>query len=321
MNLEDKDRLDMPWDVHAARLVSCGDCHYSRHRPERTAGDVAVGSVTTPEGNRRRCDSCHSLTGTHSWLPEQEKHFEAVACESCHVPQLQMAAQQSIDATVARPDGTPRSSYRGVNGNVKDASTAYIQGYTPLLRVGSGVRGDLKVLPYNLVTRWFWVDKVSGREVTTDIVARAWINAGAYDKDIMLAFDANRNEKLEDEELRLDDAAKVVLIKERLRVMGVKNPEIKGEIRPYHIHHNVRHGDQVNRDCTRCHIEDKQVRAAFTLSPYQPDNVQPTVVTNTTNIVLDGDFVTNSDGALQFIPEHDVVESYKILKIMNKHKE
>lgn len=313
MNLENKDQLDMPWDVHAARLVSCGDCHYSRHRPERLAGDVEVGSVSTPDGNRRRCESCHSLNGTHSWLPEQDKHFEAVACESCHVPQMQMAAQQSIDATVVGSDGTPRSSYRGVNGDIKDASTVYIQGYTPLLRVGTGVRGELKVLPYNLVTRWFWVDKSSGEEVPADIVARAWISDGVYDKDIMLAFDADRNGKLEDEELRLDDAAKAVLIKERLRAIGVKNPEIKGEIRAYHIHHNVRHGDQVNRDCTRCHRDDTKSAAAFTLSPHQPGNVQPSVVTDTLDIVLDGEFVINSDGALQFVPEHNVVQSYRTL--------
>jgi octaheme c-type cytochrome (tetrathionate reductase family) len=313
MNLEAKDRLDMPWDVHAARLVSCGDCHYSRHRPERLAGDVAVGSVSAPGGNRRRCESCHSLAGTHDWLPEQDKHFEAVTCESCHVPQLQMAAQQSVDATVVRPDGTPRTSYRGVSGDIRDASTAYVRGYTPLLRVGTGVQGDLKVLPYNLVTHWFWIDKASGQEVAADIVARTWISDGVYDADIMLAFDADRNGILQDEELRLDDAAKVVLIKERLRAMGVKNPEIKGEIRAYHIHHNVRHGDQVNRDCTRCHSKDKQARAAFTLSPYRPGNVQPSVVTGITDIVLDGEFVVNSDGALEFVPEHDAASSYKSL--------
>jgi hypothetical protein len=187
--------------------------------------------------------------------------------------------------------------------------------------VGTGVQGDLKVLPYNLVTRWFWVDKVSGEEVPADIVARVWISDGVYHEDIMLAFDRNRNGKLEDEELRLDDAAKVVLIKERLRAIGVKNPEIKGEIRAYHIHHNVRHGDLVNRDCARCHSEDTKSTAAFTLSPYQPVNAQPSVVTGTTDIVLDGEFVINSEGALQFVPEHDVVKSYRILKIMNKHNE
>ncbi|MGB5641577.1 MAG: tetrathionate reductase family octaheme c-type cytochrome [Gammaproteobacteria bacterium] len=317
MNLENKDRLDMPWDVHAARLVSCGDCHYSRHRPERLAGEVELGSVTSIDGNLRRCESCHSLTGTHSWLPEQDKHFKAVACESCHVPKLEMAAQQSIDATVVRLDGTPQPSYRGVDGDIQHISTTFIRGYRPLLRVGTGVQGDRKVLPYNLVTRWFWVDEVTEEEIAADRLARAWISDGGYDEEIMRTFDADRNGKLEAKELRLDNVAKVVLMKERLRANGVKNPEIRGEVRAYHIHHNVRHGDQVNRDCTRCHRKHKKATAAFTLSPYRPGNVRPTVVTDTTDIVLDGAFLRDGDGALQFVPKQDVATSYKTL--VSKH--
>ena len=311
MNLEAKDQLDMPWDVHAQRLVSCGDCHYSRGRPERLAGEVAVTSEPSSDGSRRRCESCHSLTGTHTWLPEQDKHFKAVACESCHVPELQMAAQQSIDATVLRLDGTPQPSYRGVDGDIENSSAAYIRGYRPLLRVGTGVQGDPKVLPFNLVTRWFWVDQASEEEVAADILARVWITDGAYDDEIMVAFDTNEDGKLDADELRLDRPCKIVVIKERLRTNGVKNPEIRGAVRAYHIHHNVLHGSLVNRDCTRCHQEDKQASTAFTLSPYLPFHAEPSVVTDTTDIVLDGEFLKNTDGALQFIPGLDVVQSYK----------
>ena len=311
MNLESKDQLGMPWDVHAERLVSCGDCHYSRGRPERFAGEVAVTSAAFTGGTRRRCESCHSLTGTHTWLPEQNKHFKAVACESCHVPKLQMAAQQSIDATVVRPDGTPHSSYRGVDGDIRNASTAYIRGYRPLLRVGSGVDGERQVFPYNLVTKWFWTDDGSGKELAADILARAWISDGVYAEEIMQTFDANRNGTLEAEELRLDDPSKVTLIKDRLRSNGVKTPVIRGEVRVYHIHHNVRHGNLVNRDCARCHSEDEPGMAAFTMSPYLPGNVEPSLVTDTTDIVLDGRFMPDEDGALQFVPEHDAAQSYR----------
>ena len=313
MNLKNKDQLDMPWDVHAERLVSCGDCHYSRGRPERLAGELTASSEPSTEGSLRRCESCHSLTGTHGWLPERDKHFKAVACESCHVPELQMAAQQTIDATVVLPDGRAQTAYRGIDGDIQQISTAYISGYRPLLRVGTGVLGDHKVRPYNLVTRWFWVDQVNDEEVPAYIIARAWISNGAYDKEIMQTFDSNRNGKLEADELRLDNASKVVLIKEGLRANGVKNPGIRGEIRAYHIHHNVRHGDLVNRDCTRCHDEDEQGSAAFTLSPYRPDNVEPSIAANSTNIVLDGELLINDNGALQFVPEHDVVQSYQTL--------
>ena len=312
MNLEAKDQLDIPWDVHAERLVSCGDCHYSRGRPERLAGEITVTSEAFTDGVRRRCESCHSLTGTHAWLPEKDKHFKAAACESCHVPELQMAAQQSIDATVVRPDGTPQPSYRGVDGDVQDAGTAYIRGYRPLLRVGTDARGEQQVFPYNLVTRWFWVDQDSGEQVAADILAHAWLGDEGYAEEIMQAFDANRNRKLEADELRLDDYSKVVLIKERLRDKGVKNPVIRGEVRAYHIHHNVRHGNQVNRDCARCHSKENEGVPAFSLSPYRPDNMAPSLVTDTTDIVLDGEFLINSDGILQFVPDHDVAQSYRV---------
>ena len=327
MNLKNKDQLDMPWDVHAERLVSCGDCHYSRGRPERLAGEVAEINEPASDGSRRRCESCHSLTGTHSWLPEQDRHFKAVACESCHVPELQMAAQQTIDATVLRLEGTAQLSYRGVDGDIQDlrdclyfceifdqfTTTAYIRGYKPLLRIGTNAQGDYKVLPYNLVTRWFWVDRENEAEVAADTLARAWISDRAYEQEIMQAFDADRNGKLEADELRLDSSSKVVLIKERLRANGVKNPYIRGEVRAYHIHHNVRHGDLVNRDCTRCHDGDEQGSTAFTLSPYRPGNVEPTIAATSTDIVLDGELLINENGALQFVPEHDVAQSYKTL--------
>ncbi len=317
MNMEAKDQLEMPWDVHAERLVSCGDCHYSRGRPERLAGDIAVTNKPSSDGALRRCESCHSLTGTHDWLPEQDKHFKAVACESCHVPKLQMAAQQSIDATVVGLEGTPQPSYRGIEGDTHQASTAYIRGYRPLLRVGTDVHGDYKVRPYNLVTRWFWTDQENQQEVAADIVARAWLSGGVYDEKIMQTFDADHDGKLSADELRLDDYSKVVLIKERLRASGVKNPEIKGEIRAYHIHHNVRHGDLVNRDCNGCH-DDKQGVAAFTLSPYRPGNVEPSLVGSSTDIVLDGELQINHGGTLQFVPDHDVEQSYKTLTSKKK---
>ncbi|MGD2052738.1 MAG: tetrathionate reductase family octaheme c-type cytochrome [Gammaproteobacteria bacterium] len=318
LNLQNKDELNMPWDVHAERLVSCGDCHYSRGRPERLPGEAAVVRDDTATGARRRCESCHSLAGTHDWLPEKSRHFKAVTCESCHVPELQMAAQQSIDATVVRLDGTPQTSYRGVTGDIQDPATAYIRGYTPLLRVGTDVHGDNKVLPYNLVTRWFWQDQDSGEEIAPGFLACVWTSNGQYREEIMQAFDTNRDGQLDSHELRLDSDSKVDLIKSRLRANGVNDPEIRGEVRAYHIHHNVRHGDLVNRDCTRCHNKNDQEATAFTLSPYRPGEINPSLEADTTNIVLHGQFLTTDTGALQFVPANDVAQSYRALTNSNK---
>ena len=155
------------------------------------------------------------------------------------------------------------------------------------------------------------VYKRQGEEVAADILARAWLSDEDYPEEIMQTFDTNRSRKLEADELRLDDYPKVALIKDRLLANGVKNPVIRGEVRAYHIHHNVRRGNRVSRDCARCHSNEKEGVSAFSLSTYRPGNMAPSLVTDTTDIVLDGEFLINSKGALQFVPDHDVAQSYK----------
>jgi octaheme c-type cytochrome (tetrathionate reductase family) len=315
MNQANKDTLDMVWDVHAERLVSCGDCHYSSDRPLRLAGKATPANVVPSEGIRRRCESCHSLEGTHTWLPQPARHFNAVACESCHVPKLEMGARQAVDATVMQPDGSPLVSYRGIDDtSLGDLSMAYITGYQPLLRVGNSVLDRNQVLPYNLVSTWYWADGDSHEPLAADQLRRAWLAGDDYATEVLEAFDADADGKLDRRELRLDNNIKLMLIKERLRAAGVHNPVVRGEVRAYHIHHNIRHGDRVNRDCSACHPDTKVALPAFALAPYIPGNVKPVLVTDTTEIVLDGNWQTAADGALQFVPERGVAESWQALE-------
>jgi len=314
MNLADKDTLVMVWDVHSQRLVSCGDCHYSRGRPERLAGTATPGSVVPAQGIRRRCESCHSLTDTHVWLPERERHFKAVACEACHIPKLEMAAQQSIDQTVILPDGSPQISYRGVDGDVSDASRAYIRGYRPLLRVGKTAYGENKVLPYNLVVQWYWTDGVSETPIPEQQLRQAWLDGDGYAREVIETFDSNHDGELAPDELRLDSQPRVVLIKERLRDAGVRNPRVHGHIRAYHIHHNVRHGNYVNRECTVCHPESQEDLPPFEMAPYLPDKVKPVLHEDSTAILIDGKWRTTGDGRLQFAPASGVAESWQTIE-------
>jgi hypothetical protein len=315
MNHAKKDSLDMVWDVHAERLVSCGDCHYSSDRPLRLAGKATPANVIPSEGIRRRCESCHSLEGTHDWLPEPARHFNAVACESCHVPKLEMGARQAVDATVMQPDGSPLVSYRGIDdSNLADLSMAYITGYQPLLRVGTSVLGRNQVLPYNLVSNWYWADGDSHEPLAEDQLRRAWFSGNGYAAEVLETFDADGDGELSRQELRLDNNIKLMLIKERLRAAGVHNPVVHGEVRAYHIHHNIRHGDRVNRDCSACHPDPKAALPAFELAPYVPGSVKPVLVTDTTEIALDGNWETAADGALRFVPERGVAESWQALE-------
>lgn len=313
MNLEGKDAKPQAWDVHVERLVSCGDCHYSKGRPERLAGDVKAEDLEHIPGVRRRCESCHSLEGTHLWLPEKKRHLRSVACESCHVPELHMAAQEQVDGTVMLLDGGPQIHYRGIlHGSIRKGTKAYIRGYRPLLRVGKAyAEGDNKVLPYNLVSEWYWVDAGSGERVPDEQLRQAWLLGDAYRPDILQALDANQDGALDDGELRLDAEAKVFLIRENLREAGVKKPEIKGEVRAYHIHHNVTHGHLTSRDCMACHPQGEGDLRSFAVAAYAPARVKPTLI-DTGQLILDGDWsIAVEDGSLLFVPARGAAESFQ----------
>jgi len=315
MNLEGKDDLDIAWDVHAERLISCGECHYSRGRPQHMA-DLAEDAVTTTSAvGRRRCVSCHAIAGTHGWLPEPERHFEAVACESCHVPELEMAAQQFVDATVIWPDGSPTIGYRGVrSGDVGSVADAYISGYTPLLRTGRSVSGNYQVMPYNLVTKWYWADADTQEPVSAEIVRKAWLDGQTHAADILTVFDSDRDGRLDSSELRLDSDSKISMLKQRLDAQGVNRPTVRGEVRAYRIHHNIRHGEMVNRRCETCHSNDLNNSQAFDLATYVPGGVEPVLLQELSGIRLDGELETTANGVLRLLPARSVSESYQVIQ-------
>jgi len=143
---------------------------------------------------------------------------------------------------------------------------------------------------------------------------QAWLEGDAYAAEILKGFDADGDGRLDDGELRIDNSEKLLLVKERLRAAGVRNPLVRGEVRAYHIHHNIRHGDQVNRDCAACHPEDNQKPSGFELAPYVPGSVKPVLMHDTTEINLDGNWETLGDGRLMFMPEHGVAESWQVLE-------
>jgi hypothetical protein len=170
------------------------------------------------------------------------------------------------------------------------------------------------VLPYNLVSTWYWADGDSHTPIDAAQLRAAWLAGDGYAAEVLETFDANVDGKLGRKELRLDNNIKLMLIKERLRTAGVHNPVIRGEVRAYHIHHNIRHGDRVNRDCSACHPDAKAALPGFDLAPYVPGSVKPVLVTDTTEIVLDGSWETAADGTLRFVPERGVAESWQALE-------
>ena len=313
MNIRNKDELNQAWDVHAERLVQCGDCHYSKGRPERLAGEIGEHANPKPGELRRRCESCHSLADTHNWLPEKARHMTAVSCESCHVPKLYMAAQELVDRTVIHQDGSPKIIYRGVSGGkITTPATTYIEGYRPLLLIGKSVDGRDQVIPYNLVSEWFWANGVNGKEIPDKVMRAAWIDEGEYHNDILKMFDENGDGTLDDDELLLNSSEKQEMIRHRLIIAGADQPEIRAEIRGYHIHHNVTHGSLVNRECNNCHEQEEKQKSGFEVSPYLPGGILPENSLKS-GPALDGHLTSSPDGALRFVRKRAIADTYQEL--------
>jgi len=276
LNLRDKDKLGRAWDVHAQRLVECRDCHYAKQPPDHLiGGDAAAGGGSRTDEGLRSCASCHVDMPGHDWLPEQRKHFAALACESCHAPQIHLPARKQVDASVLTPDGNYVVSYRGLaRGSPDDLAHAFSVGYRPELMPRPAAGGSEKWAPLNLVSRWYWAEGASGEEVDKMRLQQAWFREGVYRPEVMALFDANGDGKLDSTELRLDRDEKVQLVRTLLSNEGVADPVLKAELRAYHIHHGMTLGE-ANRDCARCHEADPD--AELELADHLPGGVLPSV--------------------------------------------
>ena len=306
LNLRGKDALGRAWDLHAQRLVECGDCHYAKTAPERASGSDAAASETHAAGMLRDCDSCHvDLTG-HDWLPEPQKHFAAVTCESCHAPRLYLPARQQVDATVLMPDGKHLVSYRGLaEGSPDDLARGFSIGYQPLLMETPAHEGVDKWTPVNLVSRWYWAAGDKDTEIDTEQLRGAWFDGGRYRPQVLALFDGDGSGDLDRAELALDRDEKVALIRSLLVTHGVVEPVIKAEIRAHHIHHSVAL-DDANRDCDRCH--GGSTEGDFTLADHLPGGVLPDVLHGVPESVKDRWQMT-ADGRLTLprsVPLSDV---------------
>lgn len=298
LNLLHKDEQRQPWDLHAQRLVTCGDCHYTAGRP-RQLGGRAPATLDAQSGERRRCQSCHSLKGLHRWLPAQATHFAQVACEACHVARVALAARSLVDRTVVRADGAPRVLYRGIAaGNVAQPAALFLAGYQPALVRLRGGDGATRLTPANLVADYGWV--VGQQPVAAALVQRAFRDARGYHAEVLAALDSDGDGQLADRELRLDTPAKVALVAKRLAALGAPGATIRGELRPYPIHHGVGLGSAANQDCTRCHPSADATRPRFSVAPFLPGAVWPTLAaTSGAEIIkLDGELVRAADGSL-----------------------
>ena len=336
VNLTNKNDLDRSWDIHAERQLQCTDCHYALNNPshlsevqsnnpdhlvydpraleigeylERPDHNFARGQSaqfnSAPEykGTMRRCENCHDYNKGHAdWLPYVETHINAVACETCHIPQMYAPAIQTYDWTVITVNGDAVSACRGVEGTPNDV-TSLVTGYEPVLLNRTNIDGQKLLAPYNLVTSFYWVyDDANGntRPVRLVDLEAAYLDNGSYASDIVTAFDANSDGNLSGKELVIDSATKEEVVKSKLTAFGLNNVRIEGLVQPYSINHNVTRGEDAVNECQSCHNEDSRMTQSIKLADFAP--VTPVFDANN-NVNGTGDLVQGADGSLYYQPD------------------
>jgi thiosulfate reductase cytochrome b subunit/mono/diheme cytochrome c family protein len=349
MNLADKETLARSWDVHAERQLECTDCHFSLNNPAHQA-DVSANDPAhltydprrldlgeyleqpdhnfargqsaqynvAPElkGSMRRCESCHDAEGTHAaWLPYTERHLDALACETCHIPQVYAPAAQSYDWTVVNLDGGPATQCRGAvaptrpdggpaNSTGVDTVSSLVSGYQPVLLQRTDVDGGTLLAPYNLISAWYWVyADASGdtRPVRQIDLQGAYLEDGNYAAEVLEAFDGDGDGSLDESELRIDKVAKQTLIAGRLARLGLDDVRIEAQTLPFSINHGVARGEFVTGDCQTCHSSDSRLASPIVLADHAPGGVIPTFADGT-NVSTSGEVVQGAGGALHYEP-------------------
>ena len=332
LNISDKENLDYPFDVHTDRVIGCVNCHYSLNNPvyfrqreesrpvhlnfdprrlsnadylQRPLHQFAKGHSTLglaavdTENSLRRCESCHEAEKVHEWLPYKQRHFTSLACESCHVPKLFGPGLQAVDWTMLDSEEQPLRQYRNVSGDPV-AVDSLIEGFRPLILPRANAEGDFRLAPFNLVTTWYWSTGDQAMPVSREQLEEAIFVNGAYHPDLVAAMDADGDGQLSGAELRLVDEASVIAVRSRLEAIGLTGLQIRGEVTPFSISHNVVNGQRATRDCSVCHDRDSVLAASFSLSDYQPGDVQPQMGSYA-GVKFSGEVTTGSAGGANFL--------------------
>jgi formate dehydrogenase gamma subunit len=294
LNLSGKQKLNYPWDVHALKVLQCTDCHYAPNDPQHLGAEPRPTALLRGEPRREKlsvylqkpdhrlltanCQTCHDPMKGHAFLPYPARHFEMVACQSCHVPRQFGPAEQMIDATLLDESGNPLVAYRGFTGEPTNLNTLYTQGSVPPLmplRVSGPSGTSVRLTPANPVGRWYWSSGDSREPLPREVLQNALMMNGHYRPELIAALDQNRNGKLERAELKLDTKAKRLVVEQLLAAAGVKNPTIQAGVSLHKISHGVAGKKQALSDCAACHEPNSRLKNTVVLASYLPGGQVP----------------------------------------------
>jgi len=294
LNLAGKQNLHFPWDVHARKVMQCTDCHYAPNNPQGLSSQTKPAALLRGEPRREKvseylqkpdhrlltanCQTCHDPLKGHAFLPYPARHFEMVACQSCHIPRQMGPVEQMVDATLLDESGSPLVTYRGIDGEPANLNTVYTEGSVPPLLPlkESGKSGTtVRLTPVNLVSRWYWTSGDSREPITREILQQALMKNGQYRPELIAALDQNHNGKLARSELKLDTQSKRQVVEQLLLAAGVKNPTIRSEVKLHKISHGVAGRSQALSDCAACHGPDSRLKDNLLLASWAPGGQVP----------------------------------------------
>lgn len=316
-----KEKMKHPWDAHAAKGVICIDCHYAPNNPGRMshednqknlrfrpAGEDIATYLKRPDHNfargnippetvnltrkntMRGCDECHDTSRTHNFLPYKTRHFQALACQTCHIPAVHFWAYRSDDWGFLMDTGTSRITYRGIEGSIVDPESD-VTGFLPAYIPTPDRNNRPQIRPTNLITGVYWFDKSRNRPVFTWQVQQAFFenrpNEGEwkYRPEIVKTF-GDRDGIIDVPQAVYDTPAKIAVVKELLQKhAGVADPELRVEVVPWAMSHSTVGKGQAVKECTACHARNSMLNRPMDLNTFLPKGTPVIYRGQTLNVV------------------------------------
>lgn len=304
-----REKMDFPWDVHAAKGLVCIDCHFSPNNPGRMlqddpakhlayrpgVDDIAVylkrpdhnfarGNIppetvnTTGHNTMRGCGDCHDAEQDHAFLPYKTLHFKALACQTCHIPAVHFWAYRSDEWGFLMDTGTSRITIRGIDGNIVDPDSK-VTGFKPAYVPTPAKDGHAQIRPTNLITGVYWFDTAKGRPVFTWQVQKAFFegwdkDAGwTYRPEIVKAF-GDKDGIIDRDQALYTSPEKIALVRGLLqKYAGIADPQLRVEVVPWAMSHSIVGKEQATRDCTACHARKSILHRPVVLDDALPNGV------------------------------------------------
>ncbi len=304
-----RERLDHPWDVHAAKGLGCIDCHFAPNNPGRKlqedagrhlrykpAGEDIATYLKRPDHNfargnippetvnltrrntMRGCGECHDTSRTHAFLPYKDQHFRALACQTCHTPEIHFWAYRSDEWGFLMDTGASRITFRGIKGDIVDPDSE-VTGFKPAFVPTPAKDGHLEIRPTNLITGLYWFDLAKQRPVFTWQVQRAFFldrkegGSWEYRPEILQAF-ADKDGLIDLPQAVYDTPGKITLVQRLLREhAGIERAELRIEVVPWAMTHSTVGKAQAIRDCNACHGRKSILHRPVDLNDFLPKGV------------------------------------------------